>query len=64
MSSPSRRGMDEVWTSGRGMPISRTKVGERSSVDPGENASNEGSISLPRLDEVDPLPFMPNEQGF
>ena len=44
--------------------MSRTKAGERWSIAPGENASNKGSNSQPRPDEVNPLPYMPNEQGF
>jgi hypothetical protein len=64
MSSPSRRGMDEVWTSGRGMPMSRTKIGERSSVAPGDYASIRALISIPRPDGVGKVQICPMSRSF
>lgn len=64
MSSPSRRDMDETWTSGRDMAISRTKIGERSSISPGDYDSIRALISISRPDEVDNDQICPMSRSF
>jgi hypothetical protein len=56
--------MDETWTSGRDMAISRTKVGERSSVIPGDYASIRVNISKKPWTSMDETSYLPNEQVF
>jgi len=64
MSFPSRRDMDEIWTSGRDMAISRTKIGERSSISPGDYDSIRALISISRPDEVDNDQICPMSRAF
>jgi len=46
------------------MPISRTKIGERSSIAPGDYASIRANISIPRLDGVDKVQRCPMSRSF
>ena len=56
--------MDEIWTSGRDMAISRKKIGERSSISPGDYDSIRAIISISRPDEVGKVQICPMSRSF